>query len=429
MTSFWKLLLFASAAVCCVLSATAQVTYTAATITFKNPADFSQQQLEDAAGMHPGKSFQTADLQTAAQKLSDTGYFDTVGAALNGPVKAVTVIFELKPLTKAQLLHAGFENFVWLTPEEIQKLTKAKVPLYNGYLPEVSALDDDVSTALERAVAAKGVQVSVKNEILEPTVEHPERVIEYRIVSPAVRVTDVHLSGVSTELVPYVQKSVNATAKTAYNDGRAGLATTTRILTPLLDAGYVEASLGDVTLQPTAAADRNYDLVVSATLQAGPVYHVGTITYAGSPLMMPEAFATTQKLHAGDVASHRALLETMAPLDGVYRRRGYMDVVATATPTLHEATHEVDYKVTVVPGAVYTVQKVTAEGLDPAQKADFDRGFTMKPGDPYNPEYVAGFLKNNSSLKTLLGYSANYKAYADPNAHTVELVMSFFKAR
>jgi hypothetical protein len=75
------------------------------------------------------------------------------------------------------------------------------------------------------------------------------------------------------------------------------------------------------------------------------------------------------------------------------------------------------------------VQKVTAEGLDPAQKADFDRGFTMKPGDPYNPEYVAGFLKNNSSLKTLLGYSANYKAYADPNAHTVELVMSFFKAR
>lgn len=178
MTSLWKLLFVAVATLASNIPADAQVTYTVGTITFRNPAGFSQQQLEDAAGMHPGKTFQTPDLKDAAQKLSDTGYFDTVGAALNGPVKAVTVIFELKPLTKAQLLHAGFENFVWLTPDETEKLTKGKVPLYNGYLPEVPALDDSVSTALEQAIAAKGFQVSVKNEILEPTVEHPERVIE-----------------------------------------------------------------------------------------------------------------------------------------------------------------------------------------------------------------------------------------------------------
>jgi outer membrane protein insertion porin family len=70
---------------------------------------------------------------------------------------------------------------------------------------------------------------------------------------------------------------------------------------------------------------------------------------------------------------------------------------------------------------------VTANNLDPAAQADFDRGFLMKTGDIYNPEYVSGFLKNNSGLRALEGYSAAFKAYADPNTHTVDLVLTFVR--
>ncbi len=49
----------------------------------------------------------------------------------------------------------------------------------------------------------------------------------------------------------------------------------------------------------------------------------------------------------------------------------------------------------------------------------------MKPGELYNPEYVAGFLKANTALQALAGYSAGFKAYADPNTHLVDLVITF----
>ena len=58
-----------------------------------------------------------------------------------------------------------------------------------------------------------------------------------------------------------------------------------------------------------------------------------------------------------------------------------MDVIAEATPVLDPATHQVAYTVTVKPGEQYRVHQVTAENLDPAAQADFDRGFLMKAGE------------------------------------------------
>jgi outer membrane protein insertion porin family len=52
----------------------------------------------------------------------------------------------------------------------------------------------------------------------------------------------------------------------------------------------------------------------------------------------------------------------------------------------------------------------------------------MRPGDLFDRDYVRFFLKNNTALKALQGYSADYKAYADPNTHTVDLVLTFIRA-
>jgi outer membrane protein insertion porin family len=165
--------------------------------------------------------------------------------------------------------------------------------------------------------------------------------------------------------------------------------------------------------------------VLSATLNPGDIYRISSISFAGTPLLSAESFAASEKLHPGDVASRSLLLETLAPLDAAYRRRGYMDVIVKAAATTDLATHQVAYSVTVVPGEQYRVHGLIANNLDPAARADFDRGFLMKPGEPYNPEYVSGFLKNNTGLRALAGYSANFKAYADPNTHTVDVVLNF----
>ena len=407
--------------------AAAQQTYTAAKISFNHPGTYSQVQLEAAAGMHAGTKFTADDLGTAAQRLVDTGFFENVGATLApGKADAISVLFDIKPIEHSQMLHVGFENFVWLSHAEVETALQAKAPLFQDYLAENSPLLDIFASALTDALMAKGIAAKVTHDTVEPTMVRPEHILEFRIASPTIRVANVKLGGVAVDLAPLIQKSVNAAARAPYTDGSAGGTTADLILAPLFDAGYINAALSDISLAPTFAPDKA-SVVVSATLSPGDIYHVSGVTFAGAPLLSSSAFAESQKLHAGDIASRALLLQSLAPLDAAYRRQGYMDVIVEAKPTIDAATHQVAYTVLVTPGEQYRIHEITTNNLDPAAKADFDRGFLMKTGELYNPEYVAGFLKNNTALRALEGYTAAFKAYADPNSHTVDLVLTFVR--
>lgn len=402
-------------------------TYTAAAIKFSTPGPYSQAQLEAVAGLHAGMKFTPDDLSAAAQRLADTGYLGEVGAkTLPGRVDAITVEFETAPVAREQMLHVVFENFVWLTHDEIEAALQAKSPLFMDYVPGSSPLLDTFDDALVEALAKKGVTAKVTHDAFEPTLQRPEIVMSYRVDSPAPKVANIKLGGVPSELAPLLQKSLNSTVGYRYEDGLQGETTEDRLLAPLKDAGYINASLSNKSLD-VGSKDETATVVISGTLHTGDVYQVSSIAFAGCPLLSGDEFAGTAKLHSGDIASRAQLLQTLQPLDTAYRRQGYVDVAVKATPSEDAAKHQVAYTVSVVPGAQYHVKTVTVKGLDATAQADFDRGYTMKTGEIYNPEYLQTFFKKNTALKALDNYGMGYKAYADPSTNTVDLVLTFVR--
>lgn len=409
-----------------VLHANAQ-TYIAHKIEFSQLGSFTQKQLEDATGLQMGRPFSAADLSAAAQRLIDTGYFDGVDATLDGKVTAVTVKFAVKPIELAHMLHIGFENFVWLTQNEIEAVIKTKFPLFVDYLPENSPHLDEIKAVLIQTLAAKSITAEVGYDTFEPTLRHPMREVGFRVLSPKIHVANIKLGGVTPPLVPLIQKSVNATALTQYTQGPADETTEDRILAPLLDAGYIQASLTRPMLTASPAAHDEIGITLSATLHSGEVFHLSQLTFAGTDLFSAATFAMSAKLHPGDLASSAALLATLKPIDAAYRRKGYMDVVVAAIPTLDSTARTVAYTVNVQPGEQYRIHEVSTNNIPSAAGADFNRAFLMKAGELYNPEYAAGFLKSNKALHVFDGYFANFKAYADPETHTVDLVVTFVK--
>jgi len=187
------------------LPAAAEQTYTAGKIVFNHPGSYTQTQLEAVAEIHTGTKFTATTLGDAAQRLVDTGFFADVGAKLNGRVEAITVLFDIKPLDRSQMLPLGFENFVWLSHAEIESALQAKSSLFQGYLPETSPTLDVFNAALIEALATKGITAKVMHETIEPTMTRPQRCIEFRITVPYIRVGNIKLSGVSTLLAPLIQ--------------------------------------------------------------------------------------------------------------------------------------------------------------------------------------------------------------------------------
>jgi outer membrane protein insertion porin family len=322
---------------------------------------------------------------------------------------------------------AGFENLVWLTPEELASSLHKAAPLFHGQLPDAGDQIDAITNGLQAALATKGVNAELTHETLQPSLTQPIRTIEFRVENPVVRVHAITLQGGVPELGAATAKTTDKLRGSRYSEGSDSANTLHAILAAYFDAGYLNAHLTGVqhVLVQNTPTDATIDL--TATIDPGQPYKVAALAYDGTPLVARDAVMGAAKLHPGDIASARLLLETLAPIDTAYRRQGYMDVLVDPGAALDPAAHTVSYTVRVVPGAQYHLRSIKPFNLSDEARKDFDANWQLKPGDLYDSMYVADFMKHNLAMHALAGYSAAYEAVADPETHQVDLSINFVR--
>lgn len=420
---------FASSAFLCLVttSAIAQQ-YTVKNIVFDGKTPYSQAALEAASGLKPGDVISKTELQAASQRLNDTGAFDDLQSTLDGPVKAISVIFKVKAADPSHILTATFDNFVWFQPEELPAELQKLVPLFNGTVPEAGNQQDAIVAALKKLLSEKGVDATVTCDPLAPSPSQPLRLAEFRVSKPQVLFHSLTLNGVNPPFSDQLSTLTTKAPGKAYVEGLVPFSLSSAVLAVYQNAGYQDSKLTSLTRKIAASTGSQADVDVSATVEPGDVYHLSKLEWPGSPMMSAEGFAADADLHPGDVASRKALLSSLGKLESAYRNKGYMDVVVTATPQLDTSAHTVAFTITAISGDQYRIRKVTPEGLNAAQQKDFDSAWKMNPGDVFNEGYASSFLHNNSALQSFNGYEAKFKTIANPDDHTVELIMTFYKS-
>jgi len=419
--------LLASVVLCLAATSAIAQQYTVKKIVFDGTTPYSQASLEAACGLKPGDTISKTELQAAAQRLVDTGAFDDLQSTLDGPVKAITVIFKIKAVDPSRILTATFDNFVWFQHDELKTKLQKLVPLFNGTVPEAGNQEEAISAALKQMLKEKGVDATISFEPVAPSPMQPLRLAEFRVAKPAVHIRSVAVNGGAPELSAVTDKQVHTLTGRNYNEGLIPGSLAYLLLTPYKNAGYQGSSISALTRTAAASTGTAVDVDVTATIVPGDVYRLSHLDWTGSPMMSAEAFAAEANLHPGDIASQQALLESLGKLEAAYRNKGYLDVAVTATPQLDPSSHQVAFAVAAIPGEQYKLRQVTPVNLSAAQQADFDKAWKLHPGDVFDEDYASSFLKMNSAVQSFNGYSAKFKTIADPDTHTVELIMTFIK--
>lgn len=398
-------------------------------IFFTGGAPYTDDELSTVVGLHSGQLFNDNELQAGSQRLIDTGLFDSAALTATGKGPTRQARYTLKATPPEKLLRASFENFVWLTPAELDTALRARVPLYRGLLPDSGNLPDSVQTALTALLKEKGIAATLSHTIVEPTTWHPIRAVNYRIEDPKVRIADVHLSisgspQTTAQVVPLIKAALPHVVGSTYNEGLVNVTIDDLLLAPVRNAGYIASSL-EITGRTVATGPYGYIVTPSARITTGDPYKLSTLAWEPTPIYAAADFTRDAKLHPGELASAKSLAETEAPILAAYRKLGYMDAYLHVTPTLDATARTVAYTLAAVPGEPYHLNTVAAVGLNPAQQQAFDKGWAMKHGDPYSEAYVTGFLHNNTALRQFDGLAATFTATADPNTHLVDLVVTF----
>jgi len=409
----------------CLTSLNALAQYTVAKVVFDGIVPYSQADLEAAAGLKPGDHLTRDILQATAQRLVDTGAFGDLQATLDGPVKAVSVIFKVKPVDESRTLAVGFENFIWWQHDELTAEIHRRVPLFNGSLPEAGSLQQAVQDALQQMLTEKHVAATLSAKIYDAALGKPNRTIEYRIDSPDIQLHSFQLEGISADKVSEIDKITSSLAGSHYNEGVSGSAITDRVLAVYRNAGFLDASLDNLTRAISTPAPARVDLDLFATIKPGKPYRVSKIDWAGSPLLSSKDFSDASKLRPGDLASQQALHASLAVIDTAYRHQGYLDVSVGVVPQLDTTANLVAYTVAVVSGEQYHFHEVQPVGLAPDSRKTFDVAWKLHPGDIYDSTYLETFLKANVAQPYLEPYSLTYRIVRDPDTHLVTVILIF----
>jgi outer membrane protein insertion porin family len=414
----------------------ARAQYSVADVVFEGGAPYTDTELLTVSGLAPGQLLVHDSLANAAQHLLDTGLFTDAQVFLSGQGKARTVHVTVKPASLATLYPASFENLVWFTPDELTQGIHARVPLYRGAVAEAGNTSDSIQAALQQMLTEKGVSAKLSHDLMAPIVQHPARVMNFKVSQPQVTVADVHLSltgptGASAQLTPGLQKAVNQAVRAPYNEGLTSLTIEDRLLSAPRSAGYVAASLDHIqrTFAPVNSNDRGIGVTYTARIVTGDVYKLSALTLLPTP--EPTPFYTAADLthdtrvHPGDIADLISLDDTATHVVSAWLMRGYMDASISAIPTLDAANHTVAYALKVTPGPVYTLGTLAISGDTPATRKFFDSVWPLKIGDPYSDQIVNTFLRKNAAQPAFKNVSLGYQASTNPDTHLVDLTITF----
>src|SRR5207244_12179123 len=158
--------------------------------------------------------------KAVSRHLGETGAFSDVAYAFQYSSEGAKLDIQIADAN--QFVPARFDNFVWLTDQELLQKLQARVPLFNGELPVAGNLADQVANALQALVTERNLQGKVDYLRYAPQ-DGPITAFVFTGGGPAVHIRNVEFAGAAAPGLPLLQSAAKAL------QGREYLRSTVRV--------------------------------------------------------------------------------------------------------------------------------------------------------------------------------------------------------
>ena len=402
--------------------------YQPKSIQFKGAPEYSDQELMAAVQLKPGISLSVDAMKEHAKILLDTGAFDNITFQFTG----VDLRYLLTPSTTLSTVH--FTNLPLAAGKDLDAKIHDRVPLYHGKVPADSGLMEQVRAALEDILAqvldANGIKATVQAVATAGTAPGATGTVNFSIASPPVLIGEIHPDPKSPALDPGADQILKKLAGQPYDLEGSPSQIATYLSNYFRDKGYVEAHVETAPMQAKATAD-TIQIPFRVSVSPGMQYHLGEIRFAPYLLASHADFDRQSALHLGDTAAGQRLKDDWQYIARQYHNHGYMQAGIHPAPTFDRFKGTVSYDVTADPGPVYTMGKLTIDGITDELRATILAKWTVPSGAVFNEGAVRGFFATtgvNPELERVFStVNIRFTQKLNDDTHTVDVTVRLEK--
>ena len=330
------------------------------------------------------------DLQGAADKLVQSGMFAKVRYNFQSRTDGVVLTFHVE---EAPRVPAYFDNLPWFADSELNEGIRAKLPFYDGTLPEAGSVVEQAAEALGQFLVAHGLQAAVDHQVA-PNPNGDGAVQLFKINAEALRIATVEFSDPALNSSPTVKQQLPELLGKPYSRTAIDLFLTEQIRPMFLQKGLLRAKLGppEVRLSGNPNKKLPEQIPVFVPINAGPVYHWKGVEWSGNSVLSTITLTNSAGLKSGDVADGMAVEAGWDRVREEYGRRGYMQAKVEPMPTYDDAAHTVDYHVRVDEGKPFHFGSMVITGLSVNAEKHLRDAWPIPQGELFDKAKYEDFL-------------------------------------
>jgi outer membrane protein assembly factor BamA len=348
---------------------------------------YQEEDVVRATGLTVNTQVTADDLQNAANRLGNSGAFASVQFLFKPVVgtKGVEADFQVKDAEK--YLPAVFENFVWFSDQDLQAAVHQAVPLFNGGIPGSGSMSDDVSAALGKFLASKGLPSEISCT-MSAIFGGPPTSYKFKVTDANLKVRDITLVGATHMDTEQLAKAVAPLKGTDYLRSDVAIVLEKNLSPIYQQRGYLKFAITEIKPK----LDEKTQVTVEAALSEGEQYRLAGLSWSGNTLISSDELTKHITLKTGNPVDGLQLDRDLSQMRKLYGKFGREAVIIKPVPAFTSDT--VSYAFQVTEGELYRMGKLEIQGVEPEQAHKLEQIWKLAEGEPYDATYVHQFIAN-----------------------------------
>jgi outer membrane protein insertion porin family len=388
---------------------------------------FTSEQIATAIGLHPGETVGREDLQGAADKLAALGLFTNIQYKFSTDLGGVKVTYQVSDVPA---LPVSFDNFPWLSDEELAAGLKSSGILFDGGAPLKGTILDAISSALEKLLDAHNVHARVSHEV----VAHPfnnQSVQQFRVEDANLTVQKLDFSDPLAQNDRVVQERLPDLIGKPYSRSRVELFEFEQVRPAYLTRAYLKVRFGQPVAHfaATPANPLSGQLTIAAPIDPGIQYVWSGVEWKGNDSMPAQDLNKFCALLSGDPADGNKIQSFWETARAAYAQLGYLDAALNPVPQFDDQAKRVTYAVQVTEGPQYRMGKLVLTGLSMEGERRLKKAWTIAPGAIFDKSIYDDFV-NTGIAAAFIGLPVHYDKIGkflqlDPQNAKVDVLLDF----
>jgi outer membrane protein insertion porin family len=381
-------------------------------------------------GLVTGAQIGRNDLQTAADRLVQSGLFAKVSYNFQTKAAGILVTFHVQ---ESPRIPVYFDNIPWFSDSELGDAIRNKFPFFDGTLPEAGAAVDRASEAVKDLLSTRGLPVSLEHMVIaNPNGEGD--VQEIRVEGAALQIAKLEFSDPSLLASKAVQQHLSEILGKPYSRMTIDLFLSEAIKPIYLQQGFLRVKLGPPEIRLTGAPPPKLpsQIPVYVPIAPGAVYRLNEIHWKGNTLVSEFTLNGLLGVKHGDVADGMRIEASWDRAREEYGHHGYLEARVDPLPAYDDQAHTVSYSVSIQEGPQFHFGKMVLTGISPAAERRLLDAWPFAAGEIFDKakfeELLAKLQTHQEQVFGVLPVhyeNVGHWLQTDEGKHTVDVLLDF----